>query len=79
MSRYFSKYKNTLSKQDGAWSIICVDCSNILKDGLDCQQKFELATFVTFNRFCPLSKPLPPSPLFLMDNIKMVRIPTKIK
>ena len=41
MSSYFSKYKNTLSKQDGAWNI-CVDCSNILRDGLDSRQKFEL-------------------------------------
>ena len=77
MSSYFSKYKNTLSKQDGAWNI-CVDCSNILRDGLDSRQKFELF-FVTLNRFCPLSKPLPPSPLFLMDNIKIVQTPTKIK
>ena len=43
----------------------------------DCQQ----ITFVTFNRFCPLSNTPPPlpSPPFLMDNIKMDRIPTKIK
>ena len=39
----------------------------------DCQQ----ITFVTLNRFCPLSKPQ--GPLFLMDNIMMERIPTKIK
>ena len=32
-------------------------------------------TFVTLNRFCPLSNP-PPPPLFLMDNIKMERIRT---
>ena len=37
----------------------------------DCRQ----ITFVTLNRFCPLSEP----PLFLMDNGKMDRIPTKIK
>ena len=33
-------------------------------------------TFVTLNGFCPLN---PPTPLFLTDNIKMDRIPTKIK
>ena len=37
----------------------------------DCHQ----ITFVTLNRFCPLSE----LPLFLMDNDKMDRIPTKIK
>ena len=34
------------------------------------------------NRFCPLRKPTPspsPIPLFLTDNIKMDRIPTKMK
>ena len=48
----------------------------------DCRQ----ITFVTFNGFCPLSKhPTPPptttttSPLFLTDNIKVDRIPAKIK
>ena len=40
----------------------------------DCRQ----ITFVTLNRFCPLSKK-PSSPLFLMDNIKIDRIPTEIK
>ena len=41
----------------------------------DCQQ----LTFVTLNRFCPLSKPPTPHPLSLMDNIKMDKIPTKTK
>ena len=41
----------------------------------DCQQ----ITFITFNRFCPLNKTLYPAPLFLIDNIKMDRIPTTIK
>ena len=41
-------------------------------------------TFVTLNRFCPLSKPPPfpsppPKPLFLMDKTKMDGIPSKIK
>ena len=36
-------------------------------------------TFVTLNGFCPLSNILPPFPLLLTDNIKMDRIPTKIK
>ena len=37
-------------------------------------------TFVTLNGFCLLSnKPPTPYPLFLMGNIKMDRIPTKIK
>ena len=35
-------------------------------------------TFITLNRFCLLSKTLLPH-LFLMGNIKMDRIPTKIK
>ena len=43
----------------------------------DCQQ----ITFVTLNGFCPLrkKKKKKPSPLFLTDNIKMDKIPTKIK
>ena len=48
---------------------------NIIRD---CQK----ITFVMLNGFCPLSNPPPPpppSPLFLLDNIKMDRIPTKIK
>ena len=40
----------------------------------DCRQ----ITFVTLNGFCPLSKS-PSTPLLLTDNIKMDRIPTKIK
>ena len=35
-------------------------------------------TFVTLNRFCLLSNLPPPAPLFLMDNIKLDRIPTEI-
>ena len=41
----------------------------------DCRQ----ITFVTLKRFSPLSKPPCPHPLFLTNNIKMDRIPTKIK
>ena len=36
-------------------------------------------TFVTLNRFCPLSKPPLPHPLFLMDKTKLDGIPSKIK
>ena len=39
----------------------------------DCQQ----ITFVTLNRLCPLNQKQPP-PLFLTENIKMDRIPTKV-
>ena len=35
-------------------------------------------TFVTLNRFCLLSNLPAPCPLFLMDNIKLDRIPTEI-
>ena len=40
----------------------------------DCQQ----ITFIMLNRFCQLSKKKP-TPLFLTDNIKMDRIPAKIR
>ena len=40
-----------------------------------CQQ----ITFVVLNRFSLLSNPLPPSSMFLMNNIKMDKIPTKMK
>ena len=39
---------------------------------------YQQITFVTPNKFYPLSK-TSPHPLFLTDNIKMDRIPTKIK
>ena len=36
-------------------------------------------TFVMLNRLCPLSKPLAPIPLFLMDKTKLDGIPSKNK
>ena len=36
-------------------------------------------TFVTLNRFCPLSKPPPPIHLFLTDKTKLDGIPSKSK
>ena len=42
----------------------------------DCQQ---ITFLILNNRFFPLSNPQPPTPLFLTDNIKMDKIPMKIK
>ena len=77
ISTYLSKYENKLSKMLVG---ICAVRSNSLRDGLN-------HVFLTvdkllssrFNRFRLLSKPLPPSPLFLMGDIKVVNIPAKIK
>ena len=40
---------------------------------------YQQITFVTLNRFCPLSKPYLPIPMFLMDKTKLDGIPSKSK
>ena len=50
-----------------------MDAEVVINELKDCQQM----TFIMLHRFCLLSEKKTSPPLFLMDNIKMDKIPTK--
>ena len=65
---------------DKTFFFFCTDENHVQQNLV---RDFQQITFITLNRFCLLSKPLPtlhsPTPLFLADNIKLDGIPIKIK